>query len=119
MQIQSITATNFKSLVDFRLDLAKFSCLVGLNGAGKSSVLQLIDFIGQQVRGNLAGWFSEREWNPTDIISKLISRPTVDFSVALVAETGETGVTWDANFDVGKLCCTSERIITPGRDFAS
>lgn len=114
MQIQFITVKNFKSLVNFRLDLAKFTCLVGLNGAGKSTVLQLVDFIGQQVRGNLEGWLSEREWDAADILSKLVSQPTVDFSVALVANTGETEVTWDASFDVSKLCCTSEHIVTPG-----
>ncbi len=114
MQIQLITAKNFKSLVDFRLDLAKFTCLVGLNGAGKSTVLQFIDFIGQQVRGNIEGWLNEREWDAADVLSKLVSRTTVDFFVVLVASAGETGVTWDASFDVSKLYCTSERIVTPG-----
>ncbi|MFY8134268.1 MAG: AAA family ATPase, partial [Aquimonas sp.] len=47
---------NFKSLVDFRLSpeggsLAKFTCLVGLNGAGKSTVLQALDFIGHLASG--------------------------------------------------------------------
>ena len=114
MQIQFITAKNFKSLVDFRLDLAKFTCLIGLNGSGKSTVLQFIDFIGQQVRGNIEGWLSEREWDTVDILSKFSSRPTVDFSVSLVASTGESDVTWGASFDTSKLYCTSEHIVTPG-----
>ena len=50
MRIQSIEASDFKSLVDFRLRLAKYSCLIGLNGVGKSTVLQFIDFLAQQVR---------------------------------------------------------------------
>ena len=49
MQNTSITANNFKSLIDFRLDLADFTCLIGLNGSGKSTVLQLIDLSAQTV----------------------------------------------------------------------
>jgi predicted ATPase len=30
--------------VDFELPLAKLSCLIGLNGAGKSTVIQALDF---------------------------------------------------------------------------
>jgi predicted ATPase len=113
MQIESITARNFKSLVDFKLDLAKFNCLIGLNGAGKSTVLQFIDFVGQQVRGKIDGWLAEREWEAKDITSKLTSRPTVDFAVSLVADTGDKGVTWEGRFDPSKLHCTFERIVTP------
>jgi len=114
MQIESIAAKNYKSLVDFKLGLVKFNCLIGLNGAGKSTVLQLIDFVGQQVRGNIDGWLTEREWAANDITSKLTSHPTVDFAVSLVADTGERGVTWEARFDPSRLHCTFERIVTPG-----
>jgi ABC-type branched-subunit amino acid transport system ATPase component len=112
--MQFLTAKNFKSLVDFRLDLEKFNCLIGLNGAGKSTVLQFIDFVGQQVRGKIDGWLAEREWEAKDITSKLTSHPTVDFGVSLVADTGEKDVTWEARFDPSKLHCTFERIATPG-----
>ncbi len=46
-RIQRIEIENFKSLVDFKVDLPKLGCLIGLNGSGKSSVLQLIDFLSQ------------------------------------------------------------------------
>jgi predicted ATPase len=70
MQIKSIEADNFKSLVDFRVELAKFSCLIGLNGVGKSTVLQFVDFLAQQVRGNIAGWLEERHWRQNEVLSK-------------------------------------------------
>lgn len=45
--LQRVYLDNFKSLVDFSLppksdphDLPSFSCLVGLNGSGKSTILQ-------------------------------------------------------------------------------
>jgi ABC-type phosphate/phosphonate transport system ATPase subunit len=61
MRIRSITANNFKSLADFELKLAKFSCLIGLNSVGKSTVLQFIDFLSQLVRGDVKGWLEERQ----------------------------------------------------------
>jgi AAA15 family ATPase/GTPase len=44
---------NFKSLVNFELDLAKFTCLIGLNGAGKSTVLQALDFTSAVMSGEI------------------------------------------------------------------
>jgi Fe-S cluster assembly ATPase SufC len=114
MRIQSLTASNFKSLVGFKLDLAKFNCLIGLNGAGKSTVLQFIDFLAQQVRGDLKGWLEERHWQPRELNSRLTPKKNIDFCVSLLADTGEGGVVWKASFNTTQLHCTSERIETPG-----
>ena len=56
--IRQIEVENFKSLVNFQIDLPKFSCLIGLNGAGKSTVLQFIDFLSQLVRGDMT-WMAQ------------------------------------------------------------
>jgi len=45
MKIQHMYIDNFKSLVDFKLNLNNFSCLIGLNGSGKSTVLHALDFL--------------------------------------------------------------------------
>jgi len=117
--IRNITAKNFKSLVDFKLDLAKFTCLIGLNGAGKSTVLQFIDFLAQQVRGDIKAWLGERHWEAKDLKSQLIKKKnTIDFSVLLthdphdpVAYPGTYGAaTWEATFNSVRLHCTHERI---------
>lgn len=42
--VKSVWFDNFKSLVDFKIELAKFNCVVGLNGMGKSTLLQVLDF---------------------------------------------------------------------------
>lgn len=114
MRIESITAKNFKSLVDFRLGLAKFSCLIGLNGAGKSTVLQFIDFLAQQTRGDIDEWLRQRSWRPRDMNSRLSYQKNIEFSVAVVTDEGQGGVTWKASFNTAKRYCTSERIVTPG-----
>src|SRR3954453_4539906 len=114
MRMQSITANNFKSLVDFKLDLAKFTCLIGLNGAGKSTVLQFIDFVAQQVHGNLKGWLEQRHWKATELNSRLSSRKNIDFAIEIVADNGQGGVSWKGSFTTTQLHCSSEKIETPG-----
>jgi predicted ATPase len=110
MQIQSITASNFKSLVDFRLDLAKFTCLIGLNGSGKSTVLQFLDFLGQQVRGDLKGWLEERSWQAKEVLSGLASSKRVTFSTTVLDSTGQE-VVWQGTFNPYRLHCTTESVV--------
>ena len=109
MQIRTISANNFKSLVDFKLDLAKFTCLIGLNSAGKSTVLQFIDFLAQQVRGDVEGWLSERNWSAKDLKSQLTQKKNIDFSVHLTDESGQTAQ-WNASFNPVQLHCTQEQV---------
>ncbi len=113
MQIKSIKVDNFKSLVNFELPLAKFSCLVGLNSAGKSTVLQFFDFLSQQARGDLSGWLKKRQWDSSDLNSKLTRKQNISFEVVL-SHNGVHGVEieliWSASFNRKTLRCTSEQI---------
>lgn len=79
--LTAIHVDNFKSLVQFDIKLAKFSCLIGLNGAGKSTVLQAMDFLTQLMRGEIDSWLAERGWIAADLNSKLSSRSNIDFGV--------------------------------------
>jgi predicted ATPase len=45
LQIESITFSNFKALVNTTLPLGRFTLIVGANGSGKSTALQGIDYI--------------------------------------------------------------------------
>ena len=109
MRINSIWVNNFKSLVDFDIELPKFACLIGLNGAGKSTFLQFVDFLGQQVRGDLKGWLEERQWIPSDLNSKLLSKRVVEFYVSL----GDDGSYWKASYNPSLGHCTQEEMATP------
>lgn len=108
MKIIQLKVNNFKSLVNFELPLAKFNCIVGLNGSGKSTVLQFFDFLSQQVRGDIDGWLDKRHWEATDINSKLTPKQNIDFEV-LLADT-DAVITWSASFNRTTLSCTSERV---------
>ncbi|MBB5021828.1 putative ATPase [Desulfurispira natronophila] len=100
---------NFKSLVNFRVNFARFSCLVGLNGAGKSTVLQAVDFLSQLMRGDLDSWLSERSWAKSDLNSKLSARLNLDFKVNLQFEAlGE--LVWKGSVNRNSLHCTAETV---------
>lgn len=68
--IEQILVRNFKSLDEIRIDFDKFNCLVGMNGAGKTTILQAIDFIAQQMHGDIAGWLDARGWDASDLHCK-------------------------------------------------
>ena len=62
---------NFKSLDAFQLEFSKFTCLIGLNSSGKSTLLQFIDFISAQMRGDITGWLKSRDWDGIGLESKV------------------------------------------------
>jgi predicted ATPase len=112
MQIKYVKVDNFKSLVDFELPLAKFNCLVGLNGSGKSTVLQFFDFLSQQVRGDLSGWLENRQWEPADLNSKLTRKKNISFEILLSFKEyrQELELKWSASFNRQTLHCTTETV---------
>lgn len=113
MQLRTIEVGNFKSLVGFKLDLAKFTCLVGLNGAGKSTVLQFIDFLAQLMRGELDEWLRERQWKATDVLSRLRTpKRTVGFTATLVDDDGSE-IVWRGTFHAAYKRVTHEKVNSP------
>jgi len=112
MRTNSIKVDNFKSLVNFQLPLAKFNCLVGLNGSGKSTVLQFFDFLSQQFRGDLSGWLKKRQWEASDLNSKLTRRKNINFEVLLFHIDTNMPVTikWSGSFNRQTLYCTTEQV---------
>ena len=109
MRIRSIEVKNFKSLIEFELKLAKFSCLIGLNGVGKSTVLQFIDFLAQQVRGELQKWLEKRGWRSREVLSKLTSAKTVSFRVVFLDELKKE-IVWTGTYNPYRFQCTTEHI---------
>lgn len=111
MKLRTINVNNFKSLVDFKLDLAKFTCLIGLNGSGKSTVLQFIDFLSQLMRGDFKGWLSERHWRANELKSQLSKKNNVEFNVFLTEKSGQSAE-WSGSFNPHpkQFHCTHERI---------
>ncbi len=118
MRIRQLHIDNFKSLIDFDLPLAKFTCLIGLNGVGKSTVLQCIDFLAQQVRGNIKEWLRERTWQSRDLNSRLRTKRNIDFKVEIVDDSDQAYGSWEGSFNTTKLYCTSEHLSIRGTGLA-
>lgn len=109
--IKSIEIDNFKSLVNFKLEnLTGFTCLIGLNGAGKTTFLQALDFLSQLMRGEMNAWLKSRGWKSEDLASKWLKSNEITFAVTVVLkEYGE--VKWSGVYDIESLRCKSEKVV--------
>lgn len=108
---------NFKSLVDFDLELAKFNCLIGLNGAGKSTVLQALDFVSHwMTQGGVEKWLELRDWNMKDVKSSLTKNKHIKIVLEIKLNDGTSNANfrWEATFNPKKMCCTSEVLSAKG-----
>jgi len=87
--IRRIQVDNFKSLDGFSLPpvgsppLANFTCLIGANGSGKTSVLQVLDFLCYFMRGNAHTWLEGRGWKEDRLSSSFDSSPLEQFDTAV------------------------------------
>lgn len=71
--IKSIRIINFKSIAAMTLELGPFNCLVGMNGAGKSTVLQAFDFLSHLMLGDMDAWLASLRIElliPSDFVIK-------------------------------------------------
>ncbi|WP_242201013.1 MULTISPECIES: ATP-binding protein [unclassified Pseudomonas] len=100
----------FKSLADFSIeDMTGFTCLVGLNGAGKSSILQVLDFASHLMRGDVSQWLTKRGWSASDLHSKFRAGSNVILAVEVSISPSERYM-WVASFNRVTLACTAERV---------
>jgi predicted ATP-dependent endonuclease of OLD family len=103
--------SNFKSLVDFDLSLPKFAVLIGMNGAGKTTVLQAFDLLSQMMVGNMGDWLEARSWSAHDLNSKLIAASNIKLGVRLRGT--RHAIMWGANFNRKELACLNELAKVP------
>jgi predicted ATPase len=108
--IESVRIVNFKSLAAVTIPLGHFTCLVGMNGAGKSTVLQALDFLSQLMRGDVQGWLDRRGWAAADLNSKLKKERNITFTVEFKGASGSL-LTWTAAFNRTDLRCTREMAV--------
>ena len=105
--IERINIQNFKSLGEVRLNLGKFTCLIGMNGSGKSTVLQAVDFISQLMIGRVDEWLEARSWRVADLNCKLRKESNITVSVRFKNQAGKT-LKWVGVFNRSLLHCTTE-----------
>lgn len=113
IMITKIRIKNFKSAGNLILPLSKFNCLVGMNGAGKSTILQGIDFVAQLMAGNVQSWLDSRGWSVQELNCKLRKESNVVVGVKYRTKSGQELI-WDASFNRHDLRCSAERIRLDG-----
>lgn len=108
--ITDFAISNFKSLADFEIIFPKFAVLIGLNGAGKTTVLQALDFLSQVMHGNVGTWLASRGWEKADIACKLLATSNVDIHAATINNSKTTY--WHGSFNRKELACLREFAMT-------
>ena len=99
---------NFKSLKDTTISFSKNTFLIGLNGSGKTSILQAIDFLSVIASGKIEEWLKKREWDKRDLTFYGNTRSLIDIEV--VFTVGEESYFWKIAFNKQQLRCTEETI---------
>ncbi len=115
--IKSVRVVNFKSLAAVTIPLGHFNCLVGMNGSGKSTVLQALDFLSQLMRGDVQGWLDRRGWSAADLKCKLRKESNITFNVTFEPSTGGK-LTWVGVFNRSDLRCSQEHAYLGASDSA-
>ncbi len=107
MYIKKVSVKGFKSLADFELELSPFTCLIGLNGCGKSTVLQFFDFLSYLFGGDISDWFRERGWKRDEIRARLSGIENVIFELEF-----SDGSSWTGTYSIEHQRCIREAIDT-------
>jgi len=115
---------NFKSLVEFSLPgvgtapLGQFVCLVGLNGSGKSTVLQALDFVSQLAVGDVNKWLAMRGWEKKELVNKSTKKRSIVFTLVFKDRLGE--LVWNGSYNYLQDRCTKEELVfTPNINSSS
>lgn len=90
--IKRLYVDNFKALNSFQIDLEQFTVIVGNNMSGKSTILQVLDFISNLTKEDFAVILERRGWKVSDIKSQLEKSQTISFSCEMELPIGSKSV---------------------------
>lgn len=111
-----IHVKNFKSLFDTEIPFSKNSFIIGLNGAGKTSILQVIDFLSVICRGEgaIEQWIKERGWDKKDLTFYGKKKSLIELEIDFALEGNL--YQWQMAFNSQLLKCSMEKIVALDED---
>jgi predicted ATPase len=118
--IRRIQIDNFKSLDGFSLPpvetppLANFTCLIGANGSGKTSVLQMFDYLAHFISTDVRHWIRSRDWSLFELRSRHIDTPRTASHMAFEVEADleDVGIVkWSGNFSTLRKMESNDELI--------
>lgn len=112
--LRTFKITNFKSIDEICMDLQKLNFIVGMNGAGKSTILQALDFTSQLMKGDIQSWLANREWDFKDLRNQNNKNRKFNIDIEIFLDHYNQDVkkliVWKASFSTRDLFCRSEGI---------
>ncbi|UOO85696.1 AAA family ATPase [Neisseria arctica] len=122
LKFKSFSIQNFKSINQIHIDFDDLTCIVGMNGAGKSTILQALDFTSQLMAGRMDVWLDQRGWDAKQLINQNLKPKSSFIKVAVNFEwipddidlLHTIQIKWVAVFDIRQLKCVQESIFSGG-----
>ncbi len=109
--IQKVFVKNFKSLADFEISgLSPFTCLIGVNGSGKTTFLQLFSFIRALMRGKVKDWLTEQDLSSANELLTIGGEKKFTIEIRVDALLNDTPVYWEGKFNTRELRCVAETL---------
>ncbi len=106
--LSNLRIDNFKSLKNTTISFSKNTFLIGLNGAGKTTILQAIDFLSVLASGKVEEWLEHRQWDKKDLTFFKSRKSLIDIEVSF--RLGDNYYMWEISFNKQQLRCTKETI---------
>lgn len=94
--IRSLRIDNFKALNHVTFPFAPFTVMIGNNAAGKSSLLQAVDFLKYCCTSHVEKFLSDRGLSALELCSKYSGRRNLHFLVEM--EIGQQEIEWELVF---------------------
>ena len=116
IELHRCIINNFKSLDNFILDFSDFTCLIGLNSSGKSTILQAVDFISQQMRGDITVWLKSRNWEANELESKVTNKNKIRIIIGFIYNTKFYTWTWTFDTNLKRSVYEEIKVITNFKD---
>lgn len=111
--LKRLKIKNFKSIGEIDTKLDHLNIIVGMNGAGKSSFLQALEFIQAIIKGNITSFLNQKEWGIKDLDCAFLKESNIEMELEIEVD-GSSTISWSGIFNRRKLNCTYERISIDG-----